>query len=781
MPQKCESISYFSPAPYQDPRKPSCKAQLDWRLASMHLKPYPNPQKKESVVEGPCGLHVDQQGALKPEWGLRAPCPLVPSSGGGSASRCPLGVLSTNTLHCSSSSANTNNNTNNTNNTNTTNNNNNNNKLSSSWAARKGKGNPPVPAKVALTSSLLLLASPAGLENEASLRIYQSEDGDGPLDIWAVIKPGNTKEKIAIFAGRQRGRSNDVGGSGGVVDVAPVGEGGQQDTRVTCSMKSKGCWGEGGSLAKRRRLGKTDKTKSPDIQRPQNPGRPPPPVPLCETPAHSAGDSEEGLPQVEGDEGGRMVSVVEMVALLEQLANGDQHMDSKPVSRNSSTVTLPKSPPPIPEPKAVESVEGQEESESVRVLDMVARLESECLKRRSSRESGELSRNNSLRRNVARVLLAGSEPHQAPTQPESPADRQVDNPHLVEGPSVEGNNQPKSQSESLTSPSPCEPPVVVERVDKTGEAQLAPVESRVLDTRKRAEKDLDRLQFPAPELPGTIEVEEPMPGMLFFRQSPPQPLSERKTPHHTETRTHPKICATVDATIPLKPRDSTQFGGSSRISKAPQSPALAGKAQTLHTGVDNDCSDHVTGGEGIGCHGDDDGEEDGDSTGREAATFPLRRQVSHEFLEMRFKIQQLLEPQPYLAVLPHHVLVQIFSLLPTQALAALKCTCRYFRSVIESYDVRPTDSRWVSEPRYRDDPCKQCKRHYRRGDVSLCRWHHKPYCQAMPYGPGYWMCCRGAHKDAPGCNVGLHDNRWVPTFHRMNMPIYKNREGDDEA
>ncbi|XP_062378889.1 F-box only protein 34 [Sardina pilchardus] len=766
MPQKCESISYFSPAPYQDPRKPSCKAQLDWRLASMHLKPYPNPQKKESVVEGPCGLHVDQQGALKPEWGLRTPCPLVASPGGGTANRCPLSVLSTNTLNSSSSSANT---------TNTTTNSNNN-KLSSSWAARKGKGNPPVPAKVALTSSLLLLATPAGLENEASLRIYQSEDGDGPLDIWAVIKPGNTKEKIAIFAGRQRGRSNDGGVGGGVGDSAPVGEGGQQDTRLTCSMKSKGCWGEGGSLAKRRRLGKMDKSKGPDIQRPQNPGRPPPPVPISETQAHPADESEEGSPQVEGEEGGRMVSVVEMVALLEQLANGDQHMDSKPVSRNSSTISLPKPPLLVPESKVVEAVDGQEEPESVRVQDMVARLESECLKRQSSRESGELSRNNSLRRNVARVLLAGSEPYQAPTPPESPADRQVDDQHLVEGPSVEESNQPKSQSESLTSPLPCEPPVVVERVDKTREAQLAQVECRVLDTRKRAEKDFERLQPPAPELPGTIEVEEPMPGMLFFRQSPAQLLSERRTPHHTETITHPKICITVDASIPPKPRDSTQFGGSSRISKAPQSPALAGKAQTLHTGADNDCSDHVT---AFSAGPDDDGEES-DSTGREVA-FPLRRQVSHEFLEMRFKIQQLLEPQPYLAVLPHHVLVQIFSLLPTQALAALKCTCRYFKSVIESYDVRPTDSRWVSEPRYRDDPCKQCKKHYRRGDVSLCRWHHKPYCQAMPYGPGYWMCCRGAHKDAPGCNVGLHDNRWVPTFHRMNMPIYKNREGDDEA
>lgn len=737
----------------------------------MHLKPYPNPQN-ESLVEGQRGLRVDQQGSLKPEWGLRQSCPLVASSGSGSANRCPFGVLSTNTLHCSSSSANT-----------TTTNNNNKN-LNSTWASKKGQGIPPVPAKVALTSSFLLLAAPTGLENEASLRIYQSEDGEGPLDIWAVIKPGNTKEKVAIFAGRQRRRSRD---GGELEDAPPAEQEGPQDPRSICSLKSKNCWGHGGSLAKRRRMGKMGKTKGTDSQRPSNPGRPPPPIPLYETQPHTAGDSEEGTPQVEGEEGGRMVSVVEMVALLEQLANGGQHTDSKPVPLRNSTVTLPKSPAPLPEPKAVESVEeGLEEPESVRVLDMVARLESECLKRQSSRESGKLSRNNSLRRNVARVLLAGgSEPYQAPARPaETPADHQVDDQHLLEEPSAEENNQPKSQPESLTSPTPAEPPVLAERVEDTREAHLAQVECRVADTVKEAEPDVDRAQPAVPELSGTLEVEEPMPGMLFFRQSPPQALSERKTPQRTETTTPPKISISVASTTSPKPRDSSQSGGSSGIlSESLQSPVVAKKALTLSAvikGAGDDCSDHVTEGEGT----EDKGEESDCTTSTALTTtaaFPLRRQVSHEFLEMRFKIQQLLEPQPYLAVLPHHVLVQIFALLPTHALAALKCTCLYFKSIIERYDVRPTDSRWVSEPRYRDDPCKQCKKQYRRGDVSLCRWHHKPYCQAMPYGPGYWICCRGAHKDTPGCNVGLHDNRWVPTFHRMNMSIYKNRESEEEA
>uniref|UniRef100_A0A3B4FJC0 F-box protein 34 n=1 Tax=Pundamilia nyererei TaxID=303518 RepID=A0A3B4FJC0_9CICH len=146
------------------------------------------------------------------------------------------------------------------------------------------------------------------------------------------------------------------------------------------------------------------------------------------------------------------------------------------------------------------------------------------------------------------------------------------------------------------------------------------------------------------------------------------------------------------------------------------------------------------------------------------ASAPLvwRASASQDFLEKRQRLQQLLEPQPYLTALPHHLLVKIFLLLPTQSLAALKCACSYFKFIIENYGVRPADSLWVSDPRYRDDPCKQCKKRYGRGDVSLCRWHHKPYCQALPYGPGYWMCCHGARRDTPGCNVGLHDNRWVP-------------------
>ncbi|KAL2095888.1 hypothetical protein ACEWY4_008036 [Coilia grayii] len=139
----------------------------------------------------------------------------------------------------------------------------------------------------------------------------------------------------------------------------------------------------------------------------------------------------------------------------------------------------------------------------------------------------------------------------------------------------------------------------------------------------------------------------------------------------------------------------------------------------------------------------------------------LYRHVSHDFLEIRFQIQRLLEPRQYMLSLPDHIMVNIFSYLPTRSLAALKCTCHDFKALIETYGVRATDSRWNQDPLYRDDPCKQCKRQYERGDVSLCRWHPKPYHHDLPYGRSYWMCCRRTDKDTPGCRVGLHDNNWV--------------------
>lgn len=154
----------------------------------------------------------------------------------------------------------------------------------------------------------------------------------------------------------------------------------------------------------------------------------------------------------------------------------------------------------------------------------------------------------------------------------------------------------------------------------------------------------------------------------------------------------------------------------------------------------------------------------------------LYRHVSHDFLEIRFQIQRLLEPRQYMLLLPDHIMVNIFGYLPTRSLAALKCTCHYFKMLIEMYGVRAVDSLWNQDPLYRDDPCKQCKRHYEHGDVSLCRWHPKPYHHDLPYGRSYWMCCRRTDKDTPGCRVGLHDNNWVQQPAEGSQPVRTKRE-----
>ncbi|EPQ08846.1 F-box only protein 46 [Myotis brandtii] len=76
----------------------------------------------------------------------------------------------------------------------------------------------------------------------------------------------------------------------------------------------------------------------------------------------------------------------------------------------------------------------------------------------------------------------------------------------------------------------------------------------------------------------------------------------------------------------------------------------------------------------------------------------LSRHVSQDFLEIRFKIQRLLEPRQDMLLLPEHLLLKIFSSLPTRALAALKCTCHHFKTLIEAFCVWATDSRWSRGP-----------------------------------------------------------------------------------
>lgn len=695
----------------------------------MLLKPYPKPQDKELQQDGGqdgTGILVGQRRVLRTEWGFRQACSLMGSPGNGTVNRYPLSVISTNTLRC------------------TTNN------ISTpptrasggfshSWS-HKSKTSSSV---TTFTSSLVLLSSSTGMENEGSLGIYQGEDGEGSLDIWAVIKPGNTKEKIAIFTAQKC--SHIAAGSS---DKASEKEGITTDFR-TVSMKSKGCWDGEWSMAKRRkRSGNLDKSRcvTPPAQKSE----------FCTALFNSNKNSNAfsgiagDIVKTDGEEGGKTISVVEMVAYLEQRAS--DHVDPKrPSLRSSSTITLSKGltllPPGDQVSKAPQLPDAHEEEESVRVLDMVAKLESQCLSRQSMRDGGDLSRNNSLRRRVGRVLLAGSEPYSAvlPSQaalPSLPQDKRADS----------HSEQVASDVDKPGAPPEACVPVLSEhfalRVRNVSEQETCVKVDTINSLYTLASSETHEC------------IEEPLPGMLFFAQSPPQaPLEQR--------------CSSISkhSSISQNTEDYSNDQKNEQRGAAPHKQALEPPFADVSFREEN--MDKLG-----DSHDLEQMEEEFGVNNR--GLVPLRRLVSHEFLETRFKIQLLLEPQQYMAFLPHHIIVRIFSLLPTESLAALKCTCHYFKFIIESYGVRPADSRWVSDPRYKDDPCKQCKKRYGRGDVSLCRWHHKPYCQALPYGPGYWMCCRGAHKDTPGCNVGLHDNRWVPAFHSINMPIYKkSRDSED--
>lgn len=227
--------------------------------------------------------------------------------------------------------------------------------------------------------------------------------------------------------------------------------------------------------------------------------------------------------------------------------------------------------------------------------------------------------------------------------------------------------------------------------------------------------------------------DDPPPGQLFFLQSPRGPEEDGKV----TTGSGSGMCS-LDCANNNSLGSGVAVGSGERATR-PDSPSVV-----------EDCSD--------------------------PSLCRLYRHVSHDFLEIRFQIQRLLEPRQYMLLLPDHIMVNIFSYLPTRALAALKCTCHYFKALIETYGVRAVDSRWNQDPLYKDDPCKQCKRQYERGDVSLCRWHPKPYHHDLPYGRSYWMCCRRTDKDTPGCRVGLHDNNWVQHPADGSQPIRTKKE-----
>uniref|UniRef100_A0A8D0GCW0 F-box protein 34 n=1 Tax=Sphenodon punctatus TaxID=8508 RepID=A0A8D0GCW0_SPHPU len=723
------------------------------RASGMHLKPYLKLQKKERGLEisqnplsAPC---TNLQRSAKEEKHI-ANCTkpsLSPISSPtvSPSSRKPLGILSPNTM-----------------------------------CDRSGKA----PAEGLCVKEK---------RSSPSATIHQGEEGEGPLDIWAVVKPGNTKEKIAFFAAQQCSES-----------------------RVP-SMKIKSSWDIDGRAAKRRKKS-LDLTKAKiQLERMREAsGRCYQSEPFAcgieHCSVHYVNDNMDGgFPN-------QSLSVIEMVAFLEQRAStllSDCTKNCASVSAaptkfpGQSKGTLPV-PDPFPAVGACEvhakkgtcgSVE--QPSEPVRVLDMVAKLESECLRHQSEREAGSLSRNNSFRRNVGRVLLAnstqseneaGKESNEGLNQEgclEDAATADEDRQTAKRGPSIEDNawegaatGQPsllaagdvcivnsglklsqetpampgtRSETQVLAEPLPSAFPKAVGQAMDSSHS-----ESMTIDCTSREPLVLSNLNSDLAvkealcisilvtkaengcrkEQLSTFSFREDfLPGRLFFQ--PP----ERQT--HVEH-------IWLGESLVGKLRDVVQIEDSSESDPVGVLKRVSAELTAL--------PDSPT-----------------ESALQVLDASWLKRQVSHDFLETRFKIQQLLEPQQYMAFLPHHIMVKIFGLLPTRSLVALKCTCCYFKFIIEYYNIRPADSRWVRDPRYREDPCKQCKKKYVKGDVSLCRWHPKPYCQALPYGPGYWMCCHRSQKGVPGCKLGLHDNQWVPACHSFNRAIHKkSREVEEE-
>lgn len=617
-------------------------------------------------------------------------------------------------------------------------------------------------------------------KNAPSATIHQGEEGEGPLDIWAVVKPGNTKEKIAFFAAHQC--SNRIG-----------------------SMKIKSSWDIDGRATKRRKKSGDLKKAKVQLERMREVNsRCYQPEPFAcgieHCSVHYVSDSGDGV------YAGRPLSVVQMVAFLEQrasalLASCAKNCTNSPAMARFSgqSRSMPPASEPFSSPGACEEPTergnpevSEPQSEPVRVLDMVARLESECLKRQSHREPGSLSRNNSFRRNVGRVLLAnGTQADEgktikgtleAPDTQVNPAgsvsvdcgssradhcslkgDQAWDGapqgcPSLPAGVSfhmdsavlepdqqsaVKNSNDVEMTEELAESPVP--PHTCPQAIELPTDAvdcvnrELVPLTSQNPDQRRESvciSITVSKVENDQPS--GLKSSDDPLPGMLFFLP-PGEHQSDCSQLNESATKESSKASQLEDAAE----------GGSASEEKNVSADSFVPPASPVEN----------------------------TSPVLEASSW--KKQVSHDFLETRFKIQQLLEPQQYMAFLPHHIMVKIFRLLPTKSLVALKCTCCYFKFIIEYYNIRPADSRWVRDPRYREDPCKQCKKKYVKGDVSLCRWHPKPYCQALPYGPGYWMCCHRSQKGFPGCKLGLHDNHWVPACHSFNRAIHKKAKGTE--
>ncbi|XP_003341119.2 F-box only protein 46 [Monodelphis domestica] len=579
--------------------------------------------------------------------------------------------------------------------------------ISSGDGLARSENTPPAPA----TPAAPLLSTAPG------------EEGRVLLDTWYVIKPGNTKEKVAFFVAHQ---------CGGGASRASAG-------------KVKGHWGSDSSKAKRRRRC-LDSTKP----RP-GPGKPP----------DGGGDEDQQLPAPSeasacAPEDVDLLSVAEMVALVEQRAA--LALQSYPRAGAPTPVVF------VSAEQGAQGAVGEHRqgqgSDCSRVAEAVAHFEAQRDGPRKEEvragEGGPGGGPGEVR--IAFRISSGREPRSPEGGPPGAGSGGRPGCPYGSGPGPSSRAQDKITCDlyQLISPSrdalPSNVDFLLARADEAGEGEAAGT-SRPEGPPERASAGAtagDKPPAPPPPPTGAREcggggaagfhVDVVVTGVVdecvFFGKDGAKTVKE-------ET-----VCLTVSPEEPPPP--GQLFLLPARGEPAPEAPA----APEVPTAPAPEGSEPEAGG-GAGAAAPD------------ASLCRLYHHVSHDFLEIRFKIQRLLEPRQYMLLLPEHVLVKIFGFLPTRALAALKCTCHYFKCVIETFGVQATDSRWSRHPLYRDDPCKQCRKCYEKGDVSLCRWHPKPYHHDLPYGRSYWMCCRRPDKDTPGCRLGLHDNNWVLPCHAL--------------
>ncbi|KAH1180868.1 F-box only protein 46 isoform X1 [Mauremys mutica] len=570
----------------------------------------------------------------------------------------------------------------------------------------------------------------------------QGEEGRVLLDTWYVIKPGNTKEKIAFFVAHQCSSSGRAS-----------------------TMKVKGKWGNDSSKAKRRRRSHDPSKAKPCPGKDKDGSKEAEDVYLCpEAPAEPGGDTD-------------LLSVAEMVALVEQRTALALQGYSRPCPGGAPAA--PASPvvflsaeqePAAGEKKGAGGGGGQD---CRRVAEAVAHFESQQEERSVLRQNGlcpeaaECVANSQHSPGEVRIAfrISSSRDPRSPPEGGSGARPNCMFMSCSTGGSAAGSGAhtkdkitcdlyqlispsrdslPNNVDFLLSSAAPkgdgaSEPP---DLELSCGESQALPGKLDAGPEGRAGEKLGGAAATPRDCVAG-FHVDVVVTGVVdqcvFFGKD------------STKTMKEETVCLTVGTPTP------------DGLCSACEDPP-PGQLFFLHTQASRPEDTREAAGSLLDSKNNGEGGPDGpglEPAASDASLCRLYRHVSHDFLEIRFKIQRLLEPRQYMLLLPEHIMVKIFSHLPTQSLAALKCTCHYFKSIIETFGVQATDSRWNRDPLYRDDPCKQCKKHYEKGDVSLCRWHPKPYHHDLPYGRSYWMCCRRTDKDTPGCRVGLHDNNWV--------------------